>query len=99
MDLENREIILSRHQNIKVLIGLGFSDENIFTLNCFHDDVLFSVMCLVGVGILISPDRGKGQLFAFWVILIAILWSADFFFQNELFQKLLSGIPSKRQRV
>ena len=30
--------------------------------------------------------------FAFWVILHAFLLSADFF-QNQLFRKILSGIP------
>ena len=38
------------------------------------------------------------KLFACWVIFQAFLSSADFF-QNQLFQKILSGIPSECQMV
>ena len=37
-------------------------------------------------------------LFAYWVILHAFLSSADFF-QNQLFRKVLSGVPSECQTV
>ena len=37
-------------------------------------------------------------LFAYWVIFHAFLSSADFL-QNQLFQKILSGIPSECQTV
>ena len=36
---------------------------------------------------------------AYWEILHAFLSSAIFFFQNQLFRKILSGIPSECQRV
>ena len=38
-------------------------------------------------------------LFLCWIILHAFLLSNDFFFQNQLFQKLISGIPSECQTV
>ena len=38
------------------------------------------------------------QIFAHWVILHAFLSSA-YFFYNKLFQKIISGIPSKCQTV
>ena len=38
------------------------------------------------------------KLLACWVILHAFLSSANFF-QNQLFQKILSGIPSELQTV
>ena len=40
---------------------------------------------------------GHGS-FAYWVILHAFLSSA-YLFQNQLFQKILSGIPTECQKV
>ena len=37
---------------------------------------------------------GGVLLFAYWVILYAFLSSADFFFQNQVLRKILSGIQS-----
>ena len=45
-----------------------------------------------------SPTTNQGLLFASWVIFSCIFQSADFF-QNHLFQKTLSGIPSECQAV
>ena len=41
-------------------------------------------------------DTGTGFNFSPWEIFHASWWSADFF-QNQLFQKILSGIPSECQ--
>ena len=43
------------------------------------------------------PESGP-YLYAFWVILHAILSSIDYF-QNQLFQNISSGIPSECQAV
>ena len=49
---------------------------------------------------MVSSPVGMGPyfLFAYWVILHAFLSSADFF-QNQLFGKILSGIPPQCQTV
>ena len=46
----------------------------------------------------VNGRQHKGKLFASWVIFRAFLSSADFF-QNQLFRKILSGIPSECQIV
>ena len=43
-------------------------------------------------------EKGLALLFAYWVILHAFLTSADYF-QNQLFEKILSQIPSECQTV
>ena len=45
--------------------------------------LLHSLSCLLRV-----------ELFAYWIIFHDFLSSADFVFQNQLFRKSLSGIPS-----
>ena len=46
-----------------------------------------------------KTDSISQQLIKYWVIFHAFLSSADFFFQNLFFDKILSGIPSECQTV